>query len=290
MKFKDLLKQNKLFDSHCHLNSREYDQDRAEVVVNSISREVSPIIDIGIDSQSSSKALETSVNHKGEVYAAVGVDPQLCIPGDHMYVSNFQNLLSQFQECEKLARENPDEVIMIGETGLDLYWMKVKDVGEEATMSSLENQKILFEKHIELAKILDLPMTIHTREAVDECIEILSEHNVTGVFHSLTPEIGDDEKSFEAKVRKILEMGYMISLNGITTYKSANLLRNTVLKLVKSANPNEGYAQSPIEFYEAGFIFETDGPWLAPEGKRGQRNEPGNVKDIFEITKNYLLK
>jgi TatD DNase family protein len=280
MNFQKLLEQNDLFDSHCHFNSAVYNIDRKDLVNRAIQNNVEIVIDIGIDEDSSRKAVAIAKQFSGNVYAAVGVDPQLCIPGDEMYVDDMSKLFSQFGQISKLAYDNRDKVIMVGETGLDLYWMKVKKLDEHSVQQSYKNQKMLFEKHIELASELDLPLSIHSRESIDECIEILSKYNVGGVFHSLTPEVDDNEESFEKKVRTILEMGFYISLNGIITYKSANLLRNTIFKILRSKNDD---IQDPIDFYEAGFIFETDGPYLSPEGKRGERNVPENIKGIYQF-------
>ena len=108
------------------------------------------------------------------------------------------------------------------------------------------------------------------------------------MFHSITPEIDDDEYSFEGKLREILEMGFYISLNGIITYKSANLLRNTVLKIFKSKVKCQQSKVSLNDFYNAGFVFETDGPYLAPEGKRGERNEPANVSLVYDFLVSLL--
>lgn len=292
MKFKELLIKNELFDSHCHLNASDYDLDRAGVIKRAGEKKIIPIIDIAIDLESTIKALESSNNFPEKVYATAGIDPEVFMPGSDMYVEDGEAVYEQFEALIALIEANTDKVVMIGETGLDNYWNKKNELSLEEAEKSLENQKELFKKHIKLSKTYDLPLTIHSRETIDECIEILesySSEKVWGVFHSITPEVDDDEYSFEEKLRKILEMGFYISLNGIVTYKSAKLLRNVVLKILKSKFQVPNKDINPNDFYNAGFVFETDGPYLSPEGKRGELNEPANIQLNYKFINSLFL-
>ncbi|MBP9759067.1 TatD family hydrolase [Candidatus Dojkabacteria bacterium] len=292
MKFRELLTKNELFDSHCHLNASDYDLDRAGVVKRAVGKGIISIIDIAVDLESTRKALKSTNDFPENVYATAGIDPEVFMSGSDMYVENGEEVYKQFEALIALIEANTDKILMIGETGLDNYWNKKSELSFEEAEISLENQKELFKKHIKLSKTYDLPLTIHSRETVDECIEILegyASEKVWGVFHSITPEADDDEYSFEDKLRKILEMGFYISLNGIVTYKSAKLLRNVVLKILKSKFQVPNKDISPNDFYNAGFVFETDGPFLAPEGKRGELNEPANIKLIYESLSSQLL-
>jgi len=292
MKFKELLTTNQLFDSHCHLNAADYDLDREGVVKRAQESKITTIIDIAVNLESTKKALESTNNFPEKVFATAGIDPEVFVPGSDMYIENGEEVYTQFEALIAVIEANTDKIVMIGETGLDNYWNKKHEVDKDDAEQSLEYQKELFKNHIKLSKTYDLPLTIHSRETVDECIEILESYaseDVWGVFHSITPEADDDQYSFEEKLRKILDMGFYISLNGIMTYKSANLLRNTVLKILKSKFQVPNKEVSPIDFYNAGFVFETDGPYLAPEGKRGDLNEPSNVLDIYNQIVNYLV-
>lgn len=291
MKFKELLQKNELFDSHCHLNANEYEQDRSDVVLDSINSGIT-VVDIGTDLESSKNAIETAKTFPEKVYASAGIDPEVFIPGSGLYVEDGSLVYQDFESLISLIENNLEHVMLVGETGLDNYWNKKNEIDSDISENSFEYQKELFKKHIKISKLYDLPLSIHSREAVDECIEILERYtpeDITGIFHSLTPELDDTVESFEDKVWKILEMGYLISINGIVTYKTASLLRNTIIKILKSKiQISNNRKLEPLDFYEAGFVFETDGPYLSPEGKRGQRNEPKNVKEIYEFIRNLI--
>lgn len=290
-KFRQLLESNSLFDSHCHLNANAYDTDRQEIIGHAVDKGVCPIVDIAVDINSTRLAIDTAKQNPDLVYATAGIDPESFVPGSDLYVEDGSDVYRQFDGLIPLIENNLDYIVMIGETGLDNYWIQKLGLDEVSVDKSIQYQKELFEKHIKLAITYNLPLSIHSREAIDECIKLLqiyATENVWGVFHSITPEVDDDEYSFEGKLREILEMGFYISLNGIITYKSANLLRNTVLKIFKSKVNCQQSKVSLNDFYNAGFVFETDGPYLAPEGKRGERNEPANVSLVYDFLVSLL--
>ncbi|MBD3280782.1 hypothetical protein GF389_04635, partial [Candidatus Dojkabacteria bacterium] len=281
MTFASLLKNLKLFDSHCHLNDSSFDPDRNEVVERALKNGVEAIVDIGIDIKSSKKAIQNAEKYDS-VYAAVGVDAENLIPGSDLFQKElfelpdveFDKKLGQLKkELSELASH--DKVIMIGETGMDDYWLQ-KSIEEEKIAEgdreeSLKRQEKMFRVHCEIAKEKGKPLSIHSRNAIEKCLQVLEEKKVPedlAVFHSLTPDIKDSEKEFEQKVRRILGQGYLIGVNGIVTFKNADLIRNVYKKFFTLGEDLE-------KMYEAGFIFETDAPFLAPEPKRGERNEPG---------------
>lgn len=145
---------------------------------------------------------------------------------------------------------NKDKKIMaVGEIGLDYHW----------NMENKELQKYAFIKQIELANGLDLPIQIHTREAVMDTLEILKNNKVSngGIFHCcpLNREL----------VREGLKLGFYISFAGPITFKNSRNAEE-IIKMV----PDDK------------FLVETDSPYLAPEPKRGTRNDPRNVKYIIE--------
>ena len=145
---------------------------------------------------------------------------------------------------------NKDKKIMaVGEIGLDYHW----------NMENKELQKYAFIKQIELANELDLPIQIHTREAVMDTLEILKNNKVSngGIFHCcpLNREL----------VKEGLKLGFYISFAGPITFKN-------------SRNADEIIKMVPDDK----FLVETDSPYLAPEPKRGTRNDPRNVKYIIE--------
>ena len=152
------------------------------------------------------------------------------------------------EKIEKLAKENK-KVVAIGEIGLDYYWNK----------DNKELQKKAFIKQIEMADRLELPIVIHTREAVMDTLEILKQNNVKckGVFHCcpLNREL----------VKEGLKLGFYISFAGPITFKN-------------SKNANEIIEMVPLDR----ILIETDSPYLSPEPLRGRRNDPRNVKYIAQ--------
>ena len=145
--------------------------------------------------------------------------------------------------------ENSKKIVAVGEIGLDYYWNK----------ENKEIQKEMFEKQIELANIYKLPIVIHTREAVQDTLEMLKKNEVSkkGVFHCcpLNREL----------VKEALKLGYYISFAGPITFKN-------------SKNAEEIVSMVPIDK----ILIETDSPYLAPEPKRGTRNDSRNVKLVAQ--------
>lgn len=153
----------------------------------------------------------------------------------------------KLMQIEEIAKD--EKIVAIGEIGLDYYWNK----------ENKEIQKEIFIKQIQLANKYNLPIVIHTREATCDTIEILKENRVnnTGVFHCspLNREL----------IKEGLTLGYYISFAGPITFKN-------------SKNAEEIVKMVPIEK----ILIETDSPYLAPEPKRGTRNNSINVKYIAQ--------
>ena len=143
------------------------------------------------------------------------------------------------------------KIVAIGEIGLDYYW--------EKDLQRRELQKQAFQKQIEIANAFDLPIVIHTRDAVMDTIEILKKNTVNrkGIFHCcpLNREL----------VKEALKLDFYISFAGPVTFKN-------------SKNANEIIEMVP----EDKMLIETDSPYLAPEPVRGTRNDPRNVKFIAQ--------
>lgn len=150
-------------------------------------------------------------------------------------------------KLENLANNN--KVVAIGETGFDSK--SLLDVG-------FPLQKQIFVAQVKIARNLQLPIIIHCRDMFNETFEVLSEFGeVKGVFHCFC---GGQEEA-----KKVLEMGFLLGIGGIITYPNASLLQNVV-------------KWAPLEK----IILETDAPFLAPQEKRGEKNEPKNVKIVAE--------
>lgn len=270
--------EDNLFDSHCHLNDGSFDADRDEVVKRATENGIEKIVDIAVSLDSSRLAVENARKYPGIVFAAVGIDPENLVPGSDLYSNNLSQPISfweaQIDELRELISQNREYVVAVGESGMDAYWLEQKmnagEVDFSAGKQSLKMQEELFELHLQLAGEFELPLSIHSRAAEKHCLEIAKRYPAArGVFHSYT---GDYETA-----KSILDAGWVLGMNGIVTFKNADALRAVYKKLLGEVSSD----WSPADFYAKGVYFETDAPYLAPEGKRGQRNEPGNVKDVY---------
>lgn len=270
--------QDVLFDSHCHLNDHSFDADKDEVIKRAVEAGVEKIVDVAIDIACSEKAIATGHKYPGAVYATVGIDPDLLIPGSQLFDENLAKDESVWDDeidtLRKLAKENPNIVVAIGESGIDAYWQQRSQDPRLSDKSWVEEvmqkQEMLFRKHLELATELKLPLTIHSRAAEQRCLEIVRDYpDASGVFHSYT---GDYETA-----KGILDAGWGLGVNGIITFKNANELRELYRKILGDIKPD----MQPADFYTKGIYFETDSPYLSPEGKRGERNEPGYLKIVL---------
>lgn len=272
----DYLKQKidliELFDSHCHLNSAIFDKDRKEIVTDFGAKY---IFDVAVDIETSLKVL-SNCNKYDAVRAFIGIDPEIFIPGSELF-KNFEQddqwFTSLKNELHTLIDQNQNLVLGIGETGLDFY--RFGNFSEEIIKNSVEKQEKLFRIHLELAEKKSLMLTIHSRGAEKRALEIASEYKITGIFHSYT---GDYETA-----KTILDKGFGLGINGIITFKNASSLREIYKKIIGRIKPES----TPETFYKKGLFFETDSPYLSPSTKRGQRNMPQNVIEIYEFTRNF---
>ena len=225
-----------LLDSHAHYNDEKFDDDRDTIIKEAYNSGITTIINAGYSLESSKKAIEIANQYKF-MYATVGVSP-----------NDIEDLKGNYiEDIEELAKSY--KVVAIGEIGLDYYWNK----------ENKEKQKEIFMEQIKLANKLDLPIVIHTREAVMDTIDILKkiECKKRGVFHCcpLNREL----------VKEALKLGFYISFAGPVTFKN-------------SKNAAEIINLVPIER----ILIETDSPYLSPEPVRGTRDDSRNVKYIAQ--------
>jgi TatD DNase family protein len=226
-----------LIDTHAHLDVKEFDNERDEVIARAVIAGVTKIITVGTDVSSSRKAIELAEKY-AQVYAAVGIHPH--------YAGRIENsYITQLKELTKRPK-----VVAIGETGLDFY----------RSYSPREAQFAVLRAQMELASELNLPIVIHTRQAVKETIELVDEWvkrypiapgKPRGVIHCFSEDTGT--------ARKFLGLGFYISFAGYVTYPKS--LAPDVAKSI------------PIDK----IMVETDCPFLPPQKYRGKRNEPSYV-------------
>ena len=230
------------FDSHSHYNDEKFDLDREKIINKTKEEGITKFVCAGYDVESSKQAVDIANKHDF-IYVIAGISPN-DVPKSE---EETQNLVFKIEEIIK--KDKLKKVVAVGEIGLDYYWNK-------------ENKQIqikLFEKQIELANKYNLPIVIHTREALEDTIKILKENNVVkkGVFHCcpLNREL----------VKEALKLGFYISFAGPITFKN-------------SKNAEEIVKMVPIDR----ILIETDSPYLAPEPKRGTRNDSTNVKLVAQ--------
>ena len=233
-----------LLDSHAHYNDEKFDNDRKEIIEQTLKNGVSNFIVAGYNIESSKKALNIVKEYK-ELYSIVGISPN-----DIEDIKEDKDIDTNILKIEKLIKaDNNGKIVAVGEIGLDYYWNK----------ENKELQKIIFKKQIELANKYNLPIVIHTRDAINDTLEIIKNNEVKnrGIFHCcpLNREL----------VKEALKLGYYISLSGVVTFKNAK-------------NANEIIEMIP----ENRILIETDSPYLAPEPVRGTRNNCMNVKYVAE--------
>lgn len=230
----------KLFDNHSHLDDEKFDEDREELIEKIKNSNVKMLISAGYSLEGSTKAVELSKKYDF-IYATCGISPN-DIPQTE------EELWKTLEEIEKLAKEN-SKVRAIGEIGLDYYWEKDE--------KRRELQKKAFIEQIKLANKLELPIVIHTREAVMDTLDILKKNSVNkkGIFHCcpLNREL----------VKEGLKLGFYISFAGPVTFKN-------------SKNADEIISMVPDDK----ILIETDSPYLSPEPFRGKRNDPRNVEYV----------
>ena len=227
------------FDSHSHLNDEQFDNDRIDIINKYKSENITRFLTCGYSLEGSKKAIEIA-NSCDITYATVGISPN-DIP------QNEDELWKSVEQIKELAKNK--KVVAIGEIGLDYYWNK----------DNKNIQQEVFKKQIEIANKLDLPIIIHTRDAINDTLQVLKENLVInkGVFHCcpLNREL----------VKEALKLDFYISFSGVITFKNAK-------------NAEEIINMVPIDR----ILIETDSPYLAPEPVRGTRNNSINVKYVAQ--------
>jgi len=251
------MKEARYFDSHTHVQLSDFDAERDEVIARAQDAGVW-ILNVGVDEESSKKAIELAHEYKEGVYAAVGLHP---------------NDVREDFDFDTLARLAEDKkVIAIGETGLDYF--RTEDIKKR------ELQKKTFLQHLELSKKVNKPIIIHCRNAHNDLVSILNSyfliHNsLRGVMHFFGGEgparIATQSVAGGAweKADEYLKMGFYLSFSGVVTF--ANYAHA------------ENIRKIPLER----ILIETDAPFATPVPYRGTRNEPSYVietaKKIAEI-------
>lgn len=232
-----------IFESHAHYDDRQFDVDREKLLESLPLQNVGVIVNVGSDIRSSKESI-TLAHQYDYIYAAIGVHPD--------EVDTMKE--ADMEELSHMAKET--KVVAIGEIGLD-YFRKEGNAYKSV-------QKEWFCRQLDLAKEIEKPVIIHSRDAAEDTIQILRDFRKEnpqienpGVIHcySYSPELA----------KEYVAMGFYIGIGGVVTFKNAKKLVETV-------------AQIPLER----ILVETDSPYLCPEPNRGKRNDSSQIRYVID--------
>jgi TatD DNase family protein len=226
-----------MIDTHCHIYLKEFDADRAEMVTRAKNAGIDKFLFPAIDNETHISMLRLEDEFPGQCYAMMGLHP--CSVKAHF--EDELTTVGQYLEKRKF--------IAIGEIGLDFYW----------DLNFKEQQLEAFNRQMGWAQEFNIPIVIHSRDSIDECIEAVAKKQngkLKGVFHCFG---GSPEQA-----NKIIDLGFYLGIGGVVTFKKSGLdsvLRNIDIKHI---------------------LLETDAPYLAPVPFRGKRNECSYLKLVAE--------
>ena len=219
-----------LIDTHCHISMSDID---------SINNMDGIMITAGCDDETNKEVIEL-VKKYPNVYGVLGIHPEEI---DKITDSSFK-----FIE-DNLSNK---KIVGIGEIGLDYYWRS----------DNKEKQKEVFERQLELAEKYNLPVVIHSRDAIQDTYDIVSKYKLRGSIHCFSSSL--------EMAKEFVKLGYKIGVGGTITFKNSKKLQE-IVQVIDIEN----------------ILLETDSPYLSPEPFRGRKNEPKNVyyvaKKIAEI-------
>jgi TatD DNase family protein len=230
-----------LIDSHAHIDFPQFAEDRDAVFERARAAGVKTILAIGTGPgpEKMDAAIPYAEQHDW-IYATVGVHP-------HEAKQVTPEVLARLAELAKHPK-----VIAWGEIGLDYFY----------DHSPRETQQQVFSEQMALAHAAKLPIIIHCRDAWPDTLNMIDEHwrstGLGGILHCFTSTLED--------ARRVLDMGFMISFAGNSTYPKTQNIRDVAKAL-------------PLE----NILIETDAPFLAPQGFRGKRNEPAHVAEVARV-------
>ena len=243
-----------LTDTHTHLYAEEFDSDRDLLISEAMARGVQRYFLPNIDSTSVNVLLSLQKKYPENCFAMIGLHP----------CSVKENREEEMEKVESLLKSE-SKFVAIGEIGIDLYWDK----------TFVKEQEEVFRRQIRLARQLDLPVVIHSRESFEEIYSILLEENqnsnsvtgnskpetvnrkpVRGIFHCFTGTLDQAQRA--------IALGFYLGIGGVVTFKNSGL--------------DKVVAEIPLEH----LVLETDAPYLAPVPFRGKRNQPDYILKVAE--------
>ncbi|MFZ9388289.1 MAG: TatD family hydrolase [Chitinophagaceae bacterium] len=226
-----------IIDTHSHIYLPEFDPDRQEMLERAEKEGVAKILMPAIDSATHESMLRVEQSNPRQCQAMMGLHP-CSVKGDYR---NELDLARGYIEMRVF--------VAVGEIGLAFYWDK----------TYIYQQFTAFHEQIEWALHFDLPIVIHSRESVDDCISVVAEHQkgkLRGVFHCFSGNL--------EQAQRVIDLGFYLGIGGVVTFKNSGLD-----KVMESVSLDH-------------VLLETDAPYLAPVPFRGKRNEPSYLKFIVE--------
>lgn len=229
-----------MIDTHSHIYSEEFDDDRAETLQRAWDAGVEMMLLPDIDSESRGRMFALAQEHPTRCKAMVGLHPTS--------VNDNPRWQEELDMVERLMREAPTPLYGVGEIGLDLYWSR----------DFYNIQREVLHAQLELAIKYNKPVVIHTRDAYTEMLDAVATYRgrgLRGVFHAFAADVD--------MARKLLRNGeFSFGIGGVVTFKNSGMDRVVV--------------DLPLEL----LLLETDSPYLTPVPHRGKRNEPSYVEFV----------
>ena len=251
-----------MIDTHCHIDEEAFEPDREEVIARQQQSGVQAMIVPGVNVASINSVMELCHAHPGYCYPALGLHPE-DVKADWR---------EQLATVEAAIRAHRDELVAIGEIGLDYYWDK----------TFKEEQKEVLRRQLLLARELNLPVILHNREATEDILSIVNTiaNDQSPITNDQSPMTNDQSPITNNQLRGvfhcysgsketaeiILKMGFYLGIGGVLTFKNSKL-SETLKELNQSSITNH---QLPITNR---LLLETDAPYMAPTPHRGERNE-----------------
>lgn len=222
-----------IIDTHMHLYDKKFDEIREDVIKESIEAGITKMIACGCDYETSLKCIELAEKYDF-IYAAVGIHPSEAHKIDYEDLSWIYELAKH------------EKVVAIGEIGLDYYWDK----------TYIDIQKKLFIKQIKIAKELNLPIIVHSRDSINDTYSILKDNRVNGVLHCFSGSL--------EMAREFVKLGYYLGVGGVLTFNNSKEIKKVVSEISLDK-----------------LLTETDAPYLAPVPFRGTINKPAYIPYII---------
>lgn len=226
-----------LIDSHSHIYLPEFETDRLQMLERAEKEGIRKILMPAIDSSTHAAMLKLEEENPSACLSMMGLHP----------CSVKENPAAELKTAGDFLAKRP--FIAVGETGLDFYWDK----------TFVQQQYRAFHEQVEWALHYDIPVVIHSRNSVDECIEVVREHQqgkLKGVFHCFS---GNTEQA-----ERITDLGFYLGIGGVVTFKNSGL--DAVMETISLDH----------------IVLETDAPYLAPVPFRGKRNEPAYLAYVVD--------